>query len=99
MLHLLSKSTAPDIGPAPSRVSSKRHASTPVLISEPEVLFSTAAAAFVPPATTHRLWPGTRLIAALGRIHIGLPKPRPHHPRREASYFEEARMSRQMDHL
>jgi len=46
---------------------------TPVLISEQEVVFSTAAAALVPPETTPRHWRGTTLIAAIGRIHIGLP--------------------------
>ena len=99
MLHLLSK-PAPDVGPAPSPVSPKRHTSTPLLISEQEVVFSTAAAAVVvPPATTHRHWRATPLIAAIGHIHIRLPEPRPHYSLREASYFEGARMSRQMDHL
>jgi hypothetical protein len=70
----------------------------PVLITEEEVVFNTAAAALVPPATTrhHRL--GT-WVAAIGRIHIGLPPPRPIYPRRAASYFDDARMSREMDHL
>ncbi len=72
---------------------------TPVLISEQEVVLSTAAAALVPPATIPRHWRGTTLIAAIGRIHIGLPEPRPCYPRREASYLEGGRMSRQMDHL
>lgn len=99
MLHLLSKPAAPAVRPASSAVSGTQHASTPVLISEQEVVFNTAAAALVPPATTHRHWPGGRLIAAVGRIHIALPEPRPHYPRRDASYFEGARMSRQMDHL
>jgi hypothetical protein len=98
MLHLLAK-PARDFGPAPSPVSSTRHASTPVLITEQEVVFSTALAAAAPPATTHRHWPGTTLVAAIARIHIGLPEPRPCYPRREASYFEGGRMSRQMDHL
>lgn len=99
MLHLLSKPAAPAVGPAFSPVSGTRHDSTPALISEQEVAFSTAAAALPTPATTHRRWRATRLIAAISRIHIGLPEPRPLYPRREASYFEGARMSRQMDHL
>jgi hypothetical protein len=99
MLHLLSK-PAPDVGPAPSPVTPKRHTSTPLLISEQEVVCSTAAAAFVvPPAMTHRHWRATPLIAAIGHVHIRLPEPLPHYSRREASYFEGARMSRQMDHL
>jgi hypothetical protein len=98
MSYLLSKPAAPDVEPAPSAVSSTRHTSTAVLISEQEVLFSTALAATAPPATTHRHWPGTTLVAAIARIHIGLPEPRPCYPRRD-SYFEVARMSRELDHL
>ena len=33
----------------------------PFLITEQEVVFNTAAAALVRPATTHRRWPGTTL--------------------------------------
>jgi hypothetical protein len=32
-------------------------------------------------------------------LPVHLPPPRPVHARREPSYFEGARMSRQMDHL
>ena len=71
----------------------------PVLITEQEVVFNTAAAALIRPATTHRHWPGTTLFAAVRRIHIRLPEPRPVYPRYEASYFESARMSRLMDRL
>jgi|HubBroStandDraft_3_1064219.scaffolds.fasta_scaffold03953_8 hypothetical protein len=99
MLHLLSKPAAPVIGPASARVSPTRHTSTPVLITEQEVVFSTAAATLLPAATAHRRWPGTTLIAAIGHVHIRLHEPRPIYPRREASYFEAARMSRQMGHL
>jgi hypothetical protein len=99
MLHPLSKPAAPSGWPASAPVSGTRHASTPVHISEQEVVFSTAAAALLTPATTHRHWRATRLMAAISHIHIGLPEPRPLYPRREASYFEGARMSRQMDHL
>jgi hypothetical protein len=63
MLHLLSKPAAPAVGPASSPVSGTRHASTPALISEQEVVLSTAAAALLTPATTidcsnqpHPLW-------------------------------------------
>jgi hypothetical protein len=103
MSHLLARSTAtPGVSSARSAVDSTQRNSTPVLISEQEVVLSTAAAAaatLTPPATTRRHWRGTTLIAAIGRIHIGLPEPRPCYPRRDASYFEEARMSRHMDHL
>jgi hypothetical protein len=99
MLHLLSRSTVPDVGSAPSEGGTERHASTPVLITEQEVVFSTAAATLLPPATVHRRWRGTTLTAAIGHIHIRLPEPRPIYPRHEATYFEGARMSRLMEHL
>jgi hypothetical protein len=70
----------------------------PVLITEQEVLFNTAAATLVQPATTHRRWPGITF-AAVRRIHIRLPDARPVYPRVETSYFETARMSRLMDRL
>jgi hypothetical protein len=88
-----------DVVSRDTEMTLERRRPTPVLISEQEVVLSTAAAAFVPRATTRRHWPVTTLIAAIGRIHIVLPEPRPCYPRREASYFEGARMSRQMDHL
>jgi hypothetical protein len=98
MLHLLPK-PVPDIGSAPSEGRSERRASTPVLITEQAVVFSTAAAAPLSPATAHRRWRGTTLIAAIGHIHIRPPEPRPIYPRHEASYFEGGRMSRLMEHL
>jgi hypothetical protein len=99
MSHLLPGSTAtPGIGAAPSAVGTTQRSPAPVLVTEQEVAFSTAAAISVPPATTRRR-PGARLIAAIGRIHITLPEPRPHYPRREPNYFGAARMSREMDHL
>ena len=98
MLHLLPKRPAPDVEPAPSAVSSEQHSSTPVLITEQEVLFKSVADVSVPPATTHRHWPAAS-IAAIRRIRIRLPEPRPIYPRREASYSDSARMSRMMEHL
>ncbi len=113
MLHLLPKRPAPDVESVSAAVSRSidrldmhqmtvdpaRESSTPVLISEQEVLFNTAVAAAVSPATTHRRWRVTTLFAAVRLIHIALPEPRPNYPRREAGYFEAARMSRHMDHL
>lgn len=100
MAHLLAGSPAiPDVGPAPSAVDSTQRTPPPVLITEGEVAFNTAAAGYVRPATTRRHWPGTTLIAAVRHIHIALPEPRLHYPPRDPSYFEAARLSRQMDHL
>lgn len=68
----------------------RKHA--PVLITENQVAFSTAAAR--PVASTRRRWLGR-----LGRILITLTQPQPHRPRRKRAYFEAARMSRAMDRL
>ena len=87
----------PDVGSAPSAHEPTQSTTTRVLVTENEVLLSTAAAISVPPATAR----GRRLAATLiGKIgHIQLPEPRPRYPRREANYFEAARMSRAMDRL
>ena len=69
----------------------------PVLITENQVAFSTAAAR--PVASTRRRWLGTALMGGLGRILIALTQPRPHRPRRQLAYFDAARMSRAMDGL
>ena len=71
----------------------------PILITEQEVLLNTAAATLVRPLTNHRRRPGTTLFAAVRRIHIRLPEPKPIYPRLERSYFETARVSRLMDRL
>jgi hypothetical protein len=82
------------VTPAPSRTL-RKHA--PVLITENQVAFSTAAAR--PVASTRRRWLGAVLIGGLGRILITATQPQPHRPRRKLAYFEAARMSRAMDRL
>jgi len=100
MSHLQpSSSPAPEVGSAPSAIDAPKHIPTPVLVSEQEVAFSTAAAISLPPPTTRRRRLGTMLIAAIGHIHIALPAPRPHYPRRDPNDFEAARMSRELHHL
>ena len=113
MLHLLPTRLAPHVHPASAPVSSwtdsvdihrtavdfARDPSPQVLVSEQEVLLSSAVATAAAPATNHRHWLGTTLFAAVRRIHVTLPEPQRFYPRREASYFEVARMSRHMDHL
>ncbi len=69
----------------------------PVLVTENQVAFSTAAAA--PVGSTRRPWLYTTLMAGLGRIRTALTSPRPRQPHRELAYFEAARMSRAMDRL
>lgn len=73
----------------------RKHA--PVLITENQVAFSTAAAR--PVASTRRRWLDPILMCGLGRILTALTQPRPHHPRRDLAYLEAARMSRATDRL
>jgi hypothetical protein len=106
MLHLLPKSHAipdsfaPVVEATDCAASAERPAAAPVVITEQEVLFSTAAAVSVPAAVvSHRHWPGAAFFSAVGHIRLRLPEARPHCPRCEGSYFEAARMSRAMEHL
>jgi hypothetical protein len=82
---------------APETVSTEQQA----LITEQQVLFSTAAAVALPPAKT-RWWSDTIQIvsAALRAIFAASEKPpaRRHYPKRHA-YLENALMSREMDRL
>jgi hypothetical protein len=71
----------------------RRHA--PVLITENQVAFSTAAAA--PVASIRRRWLGTTLLGGLGRILTALTQPQ--QKRRDLAYLEAGRMSRAMDRL
>jgi hypothetical protein len=82
-------------GPLTAACTLRKHA--PVLITENQVAFSTAAAA--PVASTRRRWLDTTLMGGLVRVLTALTQPRPHYPRRELAYFEAARMSRAMDRL
>lgn len=80
----------------PRKASSTR---APVLITEREVVLSTAAALSAPAVPVRRRWLSPTLIAVFRRILNPLPEPKPHYPRRESSYLEAARMSREMDRL
>jgi hypothetical protein len=82
-------------GPLTAACTLRKHA--PVLITENQIAFSTAAAA--PVGSTRRWWLDTTLMGGLGRIFTALTQPRPHHPRRDLAYFEAARMSRAMGRL
>ena len=71
---------------------------TPVLIAEQEVVFSTAAAVRVWPATT-----GRGLIAVLRGVFVdstmNAERPRRHYPPRRDSFLEHAAMAREMHRL
>jgi hypothetical protein len=82
-------------GPSTAACTLRKHA--PVLITENQVAFSTAAAAPVP--STRRRRPDTTLMGGLGRILTALTQPRPLYPHRELAYLEAGRMSRAMDRL
>jgi hypothetical protein len=99
MSRLLSLSAAPpDLASAPSTLESTQSKPQPILITEQQVAFATAVATSLSPAAP-RPRMAARVFAAVRGLRIGLPEPRPTYPRRGASYFEAARMSREMDHL
>jgi hypothetical protein len=81
----------------PPTAASTLRKHSPVLITENQIAFCTAAAA--PVGSTRRRRPDTTLMGGLGRILTALTQPRPHQPRRQLAYFEGARMSRAMDRL
>jgi hypothetical protein len=83
--------------PGPPTAASTPHKHGPVLITEKQVAFSTAAAA--PVRSTRRPRLDRTLMGRLGRILTAMAQPRPLYPRRELAYFEAARMSRAMDRL
>jgi hypothetical protein len=83
--------------PGPPTAASTPHKHGPVLITENQVAFSTAAAA--PVRSTRHRWLHTTLMGGLGRILTALTRPRPLYPRRELAYLEAGRMSRAMDRL
>jgi hypothetical protein len=67
----------------------------PVLITEQQVMFSTAVATSARRTSTfHRLMDSIRGFGAA----LQLPPPRRHYPQR-SSYLENARMAREMDRL
>jgi hypothetical protein len=89
-----SRETSP-VTPVPNPTEAK------ALISEQQVLFSTAAAVALPPAKTRR-WSDTvqTVSAAFRAIFAASEKPpaRRHYPKRHG-YLENAMMSREMDRL
>ena len=86
-----------DTEPGPPTAAPTLRKHTPVLVTENQIAFCTAAAA--PVGSTRRRWLDTTLMGGLGRILTALTQPRPLYPRREPDYFEAARMSREMDRL
>ena len=96
MSHVTPAPHAPsdtESGPPTAICALRKHA--PVLITENQVAFSTAAATRV--ASIRRRWLGTTLLGGLGRILTALTQPR--QKRRGLAYLEAARMSRAMDRL
>jgi len=83
-------------GPPTAAPTLREH--TPVLVTENQIAFCTAAAA--PVGSTRRRWLDTTLMGGFGRILTALTQRRPPlYPRRKRDYFEAARMSREMDRL
>jgi hypothetical protein len=72
---------------------------TPVLITEQEVMFATAAAVPLQPETAGRRW--TDVIGAVRAMFVSStdqPRERRHYPPRN-DYLESSRMSREMHRL
>jgi hypothetical protein len=89
--------TVVDASPTPAPVTTPTQ--EPVLITEQQVLFSTAAVA-LPPAKTRR-WTDTigSVAAAVGAWFVEAANPpRPRYTKRY-DFLEHARMSREMDRL
>jgi hypothetical protein len=82
-------------GPPTAACTLRKHA--PVLLTENQGAFSTAAA--TPAPTTRRRWLGTTPMGGVSRILTALTQLRPLYPHRELAYLEAARMSRAMDRL
>ena len=72
----------------------------PALITEQQVLFSTAAAVALPPAKTRRWSDAVHAASAVGSWIANAAKPstKPVYPKRYA-WLENASMSREMDRL
>jgi hypothetical protein len=100
MSRLVSESIAtPDVTPAQPSLEATQPTPPPVLITEQQVVFATAAAASLRPAPPHPRM-AARVFAAVRRPYCALPEPRPIYPScGGAGYSETARMSREMDHL
>jgi hypothetical protein len=99
--------TATTYGPAldgsdeTSPVTTKASPTEATLISEQQVLFSTAAAVALPPARTHRWSDAVRAVSgALRRMFAASETPRAqkHYPKRHA-WLDNAMMAREMDRL
>ena len=76
-------------------------AAAQVLVTEQQVLFSTAAAVALPPAKTRRLSDPVVAVAAAVRAIFSapeMPRGRRHYPKR-IGYIETALMSREMGRL
>ncbi|OBF34884.1 hypothetical protein A5724_16030 [Mycobacterium sp. ACS1612] len=81
------------------QVTSQQTSAQPhALITEQQVLLSTAAAVALPPAQTRR-WSATAMIAAVGSwLASAAQPPKPVYPERRV-WLENALMSREMDRL
>jgi hypothetical protein len=101
MSRLPESRAAPTAETVPPAVGSEQNTPEAVLITEQEVVFSTAAALSVPPTTAQHRWLAAALIATIRRMWLTKPtRPRRHyHLSREPFYMEEARMSREMHRL
>jgi hypothetical protein len=90
-----SAASTPASGPPTAAYARPKQA--PVVITQQQIAFCTAAAVSV--GSARRGWLHAALMARRGRILSALELPGPRYPRRVPAYFEAARMSREMDRL
>jgi hypothetical protein len=97
----------PEAEPPPLSAASTHRTPAPVLVTVHHVVFSAvvfsavvfSAAAAAPVAPTLRRRPDTTPMAQVRGVLTTLMQPRPHRPHRDPTYFQTARMSREMDRL
>jgi hypothetical protein len=84
----------------PSSTSVRSAAGTQAVITEQQVLFSTAAAVALPPARTRRFGGGIYAVASAigGWFASAAAPPKPVYPKRHV-WLENALLSREMDRL
>ena len=99
-LRLETRAT-PSAQSLPPEVGAGPRTSAPVLVTEQEVVFGTAAALSVPAETTHRRRLHVRLVAAVRDMFLTTSAPTRRHELSPGfrTVLESALMSREMDRL
>lgn len=91
----------PDTGSAPAAPVAAKSAEAPTLITEQQMVFSTAAAVALPRPKTHRVGDVIHTVAgaALGWLASAAKPPAPRQDPKRHVWLENALMSREMNRL